>query len=106
MAKKKITLGEIYSDILAKPGMLGRWAEPLKLSDCAVIGFKFNSESDARCFYYDMMEEHIPYLFVDFRDNIIAFIVLRNEQEETKLKEKGIEMGGIIYKVALNSENI
>ena len=82
MAKKKQTLGEIYTDILSRPDMSGRWENPVPLSDCSVLGFMFPDAARAMMFRHDLMMNDVRYLFVDVNETKVIVVMLRDELQE------------------------
>lgn len=101
MAKKKQTLEEIYSEILSRPDMSGRWKKPMKLSDCWCVGSKFPDESKARLFRYDMLLKQTPYLFVDLRGNKVVVVIRADFLLSDDVRKMAELYGGEPYDVSL-----
>lgn len=101
MAKKKQTLGEMYSEILSRPDMSGRWEKPIKLSECTCIGSVFPDESKAHLYRYDMLMKHTPYLFVDMRMNKVIVVIRADCELEDEVRKIAELYGGEPYNVSL-----
>lgn len=101
MAKKKQTLGEMYSEILSRPDMSGRWEKPMKLSDCWCVGSMFPDESKARLFRYDLLLKQMPYLFVDMRENKVIVVIRADSRLSDEVRKIAELYDGEPYNVSL-----